>query len=443
MFTKKQLVSLIIPLLVEQVFNAVIGLADTVMVAQVGETAMSGVALVDSINTLLVNAFSAMATGGTIITSQYLGRRDVENGKTAAKQCVIVTTALATAICLLCLTFRREILRLVFGAVEQSVMDNALIYFLITAMTYPFVALCAACGATFRATRNSKLPMRVSIIMNIMNIAGNALLIFVFDMGAAGAALSTLISRIFAGAVMYIRLRDPKREVNVHNIFSSGVEWGMVKRILAIGVPTGLENSIFHIGKVLVQSIVSLLGTSSIAAASIAHNAAVVADMPGQAIGLAMMTVVGQCIGANKQDQAKRYAVGLTALSEGSILCVGAVMLVFLRPIIGIFGVAQETVEIARGLVICTVVGLMTVWPLGFTLPHALRAAGDVKFAMCISVISMWVFRVGLGYVLAIPVGVGALGIWLGMIMDWAFRATVFVFRYRSGRWLRHNMIKA
>jgi len=443
MFTKKQLTALIVPLIAEQVLTSIIGMADTVMVAQVGEEAMSGVALVDSINVLLINIFAAMATGGTIVTSQYLGRGDAESARASARHGVLATGTLALGVCLLCLLFRREILSLVFGRAEQSVMDNALVYFLITAMAYPFIALFGVGSAIFRATGNAKLPMAVSLAMNLINITGNALLIFVFHLGAAGAALATLISRVFAGTLVFLRLRNPALTVNVRGLLRSPFDWSMVRRILQIGIPTGLENGIFQIGKVLVQSIVSLLGTSAIAAVAVANHIASIVGMPGQAIGLGLMTVAGHCVGAGKYDQARRYAVGFTGLSQASCIVLNTIILLLLGPIIGIFGVTAETAQIARSLAVCTALGSMTIWPTAFTLPNALRAAGDVKFTMVVAVFSMWAFRVGLGYVLAVPVGLGAIGIWYGMIVDWIFRVICYFTRFRGERWTRHKVLEA
>lgn len=441
LFTKKQLTSLLIPLIMEQIFTSVIGMADSVMVAQVGESAMSGVSLVDSVNILLINIFAALATGGTIITSQYLGRKDLENARASARQGILATVSLAGIICIFCLFFRRGILSFIFGAVEQSVMENALVYFLITAMAYPFIALFGSCSAIFRATGNAKLPMRVSLIMNVINVCGNAVLIFVFNMGAAGAALATLASRIFAGVTMYIKLCSPELDVNVRGLFSQGFDWKMIRRILGIGIPNGIENGIFQVGKVLVQSILSMLGTNSIAAGAIAHHAATVIVMPGQAIGLGLVTVGGQCVGAGKYDQARRYAVGFTGLCEASILVIGAALLIFMNAIISIFGVTAETAEIARSLISCTVIGAMILWPLAFTLPNILRASGDVRFTMVISVFSMWAFRIGLGYILAVPLDIGAPGIWYGMMVDWVFRTAAYVLRFAGEKWTRHRVL--
>ncbi|HHU22951.1 MAG TPA: MATE family efflux transporter [Clostridiales bacterium] len=443
LFTSKQIKALLIPLIIEQVLSATIGIIDTIMVAQVGEHAMSGVSLVDSINMLLINVFAALATGGTIVTSQYLGGQRIKNARFSAQQAYLICVALAAAIMGLCLGFRRGILSAIYGSIDKDVMDSAVSYFLFTAISYPFIAQFVTCSALFRVMGNARLPMRVSIVMNLINVVGNAIFIFVFNMGAAGAALSTLISRIFGGMLLTFRLLDPDLQVNLAGIWPIKLDIKMIKNILSIGIPNGIENGIFQIGKVLVQSIVSSFGTIGIAAAAVAHSLSSIAIMPGMAIGIGLVAVAGQCVGAGKYDQARRYAVGFTGLSMASITFINIFIFLFMRPIISAYGVPDDTALLARSLILCTLLGTSVIWPLGFTLPNALRAAGDAKYTMFVAVFSMWAFRVGLGYVLSTVCKLGVIGIWYAMVADWVFRTLFYVGRFLTDRWTNRSILLA
>ena len=441
MFGRKQLTALLIPLIIEQVLSATIGIADTIMVAQVGEHAMSGVALVDAINILLINIFAALSTGGTVITAQYIGRKQRESACKSACQAMIVTVALSTIVTIIFLCFRGGLLRLIYGAVDQNVMDSALIYFLLTALSYPFIASFNTCAAIFRAVGDARRPMVISVGMNILNLIGNAVFIFVFGMGAAGAALATLISRIVGAAVIFVMLYSPRPEVNIRGLFPLKPDFPMIKCILHIGIPTGFENGIFQIGKVLVQSIITGFGTVGIAAASVANSVASFSAMPGIAIGIGLVTVSGQCVGAQKLDQARRYTVGFTAVSAVIAGVLNILLFFFCDPCIALFDVTSETAALSKQLIFSTLIANTLFWPPAFVLPNALRAAGDVRFTMIVAVVSMWVFRVLLGYIFAVPLGFGVLGVWYGMVADWIARAAAYIGRYLSGRWTAHKVL--
>ncbi|MGI5935433.1 MAG: MATE family efflux transporter [Oscillospiraceae bacterium] len=443
LFTSKQIKALLIPLIIEQVLSATIGILDTIMVAQVGEHAMSGVSLVDSINMLLINVFAALTNGGTIVTSQYLGGQRIQKARFSARQAYLICVALASVIMALCLGFRRGILGAIYGSIEKDVMDSAVSYFLFTAISYPFIAQFGTCSALYRIMGNARLPMRVSIVMNLMNVAGNAVFIYVFNMGAAGAALATLISRIFGGTLLTFRLLNPDLQINLSGIWPIKIDIPMIKNILSIGIPNGIENGIFQIGKVLVQSIVSGFGTAGIAAAAVSNSLSSIAIMPGMAIGMGLVTVAGQCVGAGKYDQARRYTVGFTGLSMASITFINIFIFLFMRPIISAYGVGNDTAQLARSLILCTIFGTSLVWPFGFTLPNALRAAGDANFTMLVAVFSMWAFRVGLGYIFSRVFNLGVIGIWYGMIVDWLFRSLLYVGRFLTDRWTNRSILSA
>ena len=266
LFTNKQLWALLVPVVVEQILNSLMGTADTMMVSNVGSAAISAVSLVDSINVLVIQVFAALAAGGTIICSQYMGQKNTKNATDAAKQLIFIITAIAVVLTVVCVVFQIPLLHLIFGKVEAEVMINSEIYFLYTALSFPFIAVFNAGSSVFRAQENTRLPMTISVISNIMNIVGNAILIFGFHMGVAGAALSTLISRIFCAIVVMYFLRSPKEEICVRDYTKIRPDRHKIKMILALGIPTGIENGMFQFGKLAIQSTVSTLGTAAIAA---------------------------------------------------------------------------------------------------------------------------------------------------------------------------------
>lgn len=435
MFTRKDLIKLIIPLIIEQILVVTVGMADGVMVARVGEAAVSGVSLVDSINVLLIGLFGAMATGGAVVSAQFLGHKEEKNACLSGEQVIASNLLLSIAVMLITFLSRNLILDALYGGVEADVMENARIYFFYSAMSYPFIAVYNACAALFRSMGNSKITMKISVFMNLINIVGNAILIYGFHMGVAGAAIATLASRIFAAFTLFLLLQNKKLPIHIENLKSFRINVPLIKRILKIGVPNGLENSVFQVGKILVQGIIAGLGTSAITANSIAGNIGGYGVLPGSAIGLALITVVGQCVGAGDYDAVKHYTRKLMKIAY---LIMGAlnIIIIFLIPLIlKLYNVSNDTAVIASELMIyhCLLAALF--WPTSFALPNALRAASDVKYTMWISLISMWIWRIGFSYVLTLIFDLGVLGIWIAMTIDWLFRSVCFIVRFHKEKY--------
>ena len=433
MFDRKSLSKLIFPLVVEQLLAVTIGMADTVMVASVGEAAVSGISLVDSINILLINIFSALATGGAIISSQYLGKNDDESACTAAKQLVYAITAMSSVIMVLCLVARIPLLNLIFGKVEPLVMKNAQTYFWLSALSYPFLGIYNAGAALFRAMGNSKVSMFTSILMNVVNITGNAILIFGFNMGVAGAATATLVSRILGAVIMLVLLKNKNGRIHIERLFKPELKLYMIKNILRIGVPNGLEGGMFQVGKILVQGLIASFGTVAIAANAVANNVAMIAQIPGAAIGLALITVVGQCVGAGEYKQAQKYILKLTGVSYVTMGVLNVLLFICLKPAIAVFRLTTATSELAYTVMVFQRVFSLLFWSASFVVPNGLRAASDVKFTMTVSVLSMWIFRIGFSYLLAPYMGL--LGVWVAMWIDWIVRIIFFAIRIKSGKW--------
>lgn len=441
LFDKRQLVLLIYPLIIEQILAITVGMVDTMMISYAGEAAMSGVSLVDMINLLLISIFAAVATGGAVVVSQYLGHKDRDRACHAASELITVSTLISVLFSVASIVWREPILKLLFGQVEADVMEAALIYFLISAFSFPFLAIFNACAAIYRSMGNSKISMQISAGMNIFNAIGNAILIFGFKMGAAGAALSTLAARVLAAMVMFVLLLNKNNEVFITPKRMLRLNREMVGRILYIAVPNGIENGLFHLGRVLVVSIISLFGTAQIAANAVANNLDSMGCIAGQAMNLAMITVVGRCMGAGEKEQAVYYTKKLWKWTYVMMFVTNFVLLVALPWILNWYTLPEEAYRYAFILVWIHNCFAIFMWPTSFTMSNALRAAGDVKYTMIVAIFSMCAFRLLFSVILGIYYDMGAISVWIAMILDWIFRVIMYVWRFRSGKWLTFKVI--
>lgn len=434
-FSDKALVTLIIPLIIEQFLSVAVGLADSMMVASVGEAAVSAVSLVDSVNVLLIFALNALATGGAVVCGQFLGRRDLEKARDAAYQLLVFVVLLALGVTALLYIGKSLVLGGLFGQIEEDVEAYANTYFMIVEASIPFMALYSAGAAIFRVMGNSSISMKISILMNIINVGGNALLIFGFGMGVEGVAIPTIISRAAASAAVIILLLNPELDVHLARGQKYRYNGGMVKRILRVGVPSSIEGSLFQLGKVMLLSLVSTFGTASIAANAIANSVGVIQNLAASSIGMAMITVVSQCVGAMDFEHARFYTKKLMKWAYG-LACVWNLFLFTVQPVIvGLYNVSDEASRMA--MIILWLHGAIGIvlWPAAFTLPQALKGSGDTSYVMVVAVLSMWIFRIGCGYLFAQMLGMGVIGTWLAMFVDWVFRAAFYVWRYIGDKW--------
>lgn len=441
LFSKKELKKLIVPLIVEQILAISIGLFDTLMVSSCGEAAVSGVSLVDSISVLLIQIMSALATGGAVVCSQYIGKKMPERAKLSAGQLMFIMLLCSGTMMLIVLFSYRFLLRMIFGQIDADVMANAEIYFVISAISYPFLGMYNAGAALFRSIGNSKISMYTSLVMNVINIGGNALLIFGFHMGVLGAAVATLTARIVSALVMIVLLCKKDNPLCILTPGCMKPQKDVIGKILKIGIPSGIENGMFHIGKLLVSSLTATFGTAAIAANAVANSVAGFANIPGVAIGLAMVTVIGRCIGAGEKDQAKYYSRKLLFMAYIGMLLSNTTLFLLARPLVSCFALSAEAAAMAVQLLTSFAVCAALIWPLSFALPNILRAAGDAKYTMSVSVFSMWVFRVASSYFFAGTLKMGVLGVWIGMYVDWVFRSALFVIRYKRGKWLEKRVV--
>lgn len=435
LFDNKALRALILPLIIEQLLAVLVGMADSIMVASVGEAAVSGVSLVDNIMVLFINLFAALATGGAVIAGQYLGQKNEKQSCRAATQLVWFTTIMAVLIMALIYCGKWFILHVVFGKIDAEVMGHANTYLLIVTASVPFIALYNAGAAIFRIMGNSRVSMQVSMIMNVINVCGNAILIFGFHRGTEGVAIPTLVSRITAAVLIVVLLCRQNMPIHIDKSLRYRPEWTMIKRILGIGIPNGMENAMFQLGKIIVLSLVSTFGTYAIAANAVCNVVAGFQILPGMAINLAITAVIARCIGAGEHGQAEYYTKKLLKLVYISIWAINLIILALVPAILWAYNLSDVTAQTARGIMYFHAASASLIWPVAFSLPATLRAAGDAKVTMVIALVTMWLFRIVFSYVLGGYFGLGVLGVWIAMVIDWVVRAICMALRYKSGKW--------
>lgn len=428
---------LILPLIMEQLLAILVGMLDTVMISGVGEAAVSGVSLVDNINILVINIFAALATGGAVVAGHALGQKNREQAEKSAWQMVLFLLYSSAAMTVILLALHKTILRAVFGQVEEAVMSSAVTYLIITGLSICPLALYNGCAALFRAMGDSRTTMYISLLMNLLNLVGNAILIFVFEMGVAGAAISTLIARTVSAVLIFKLMFDEKKDISFKGCLTLRMDFPQVKKILYIGIPNGLENSLFQLGKILLLSLVSTFGTSAIAANAVCGTITNFNILPGMAINMALLSVASYCIGAGDFGQTRYYTKKLMRLTWLCMSAVSLVMMIGAPFFLKIYHLTPETGTLAVQVIRFHAVMCMVAWVASFTLPNTLRAAGDVMWTMVIAIVSMWVFRIGTAYFFSNVFHLGLIGIWIAMTIDWTFRGVCYEIRYCRGKWER------
>ncbi|MBQ1194594.1 MAG: MATE family efflux transporter [Lachnospiraceae bacterium] len=441
LYSNLDLRKLLIPIIIEQLLSSLMGTADTMMVSNIGAAAISAVSLVDSINILVIQALSALSAGGAILCSQYLGSHNKKEANRSAQQVLFVMVFLSVILSAFCLIFRDPLLSLIFGKVEPDVMSNSQIYFLLTLLSFPFIGIYDAGASIMRSQNNSRNPMIISVISNFLNIGGNAILIFGFGLGVRGAAISTLVSRIFCAVVVMWQLRNNNAPICITNYFSIRPDWSLIKKILFIGIPSGIENSMFQFGKLAIQSTVSTLGTVAIAAQAMTNILENLNGIAAIGIGIGLMTVVGQCLGAGRKDEAIYYIKKLSWLAEAVVITSCLLVFVLTKPITILAGMEPASAKLCLSMITFITIVKPISWVISFIPAYGMRAAGDVKFSMITSCCTMWLCRVSLCVYLCRVWGFGPIAVWIGMFSDWTLRAIVFGIRFHSRKWLNHHVI--
>lgn len=441
LFTDKSIWLLLLPIILEQFLNTFMGMADTVMVSNVGEVAVSAVSLVDSINNLIIQVFSAMAAGATIVCSQQIGKGDLPGANDTARQVFLSLLVISSVLLGVCVWIKRPLLALVFGAIDDDVMQEALKYFTITAISYPFLALTNAGGSLFRASGNTRFPMIVSVASNAVNVAGNAYLIFVLKMGVVGAALATLFSRVVNTVVLYIALSRDRQAITLNHYLKIRPNFALIGTILAIGIPSGIENGMFQFGKLAIQSTVSTLGTTAMSAQAIAIVLELLSAYGGMGVTIGIMTIVGQTIGAGRREEAKYYIVRLCLFGEIAIAFSCLLVFALSKPIIALAGLEGASAALCYDIIRFLTVTKILFWIPSFCISSGMRAAGDVRFSMTVSTLTMWLCRVALSVILVRVFHMGLIAVWIGMSADWLVRGIVFFRRFLGGKWLKKAVV--
>lgn len=443
MFSNKDLCRLILPMIMEQMLAVLVGLADTIMVACVGEAAVASVSLVDNINILLIGVFAALATGGAVVAGQFLGHGDKGKACKAGEQLIIFMAGFSLIIMLLLYACKWFVLHVVFGKIEPQVMEYADTYLMIVTASIPFIALYNCGAALFRVQGNSMVSMLVSLLMNAVNVAGNAILILGFHRGVEGVAIPTLVSRMVAAVIIIILLRRQSLVIHLSRPFRFRPDWNMIRRILQIGIPNGVENSMFQLGKLVLLSLISSFGTVAITANAVSNSVAAFAILPGQSVGMALVTVVSQCVGAGDYGQVRYYTKKLHIVTYAAMTLTNAVIVAVIPLISLAYQLSEDTAAVAAQILLFHSICAIIIWPLSFTLPNTLRAAGDAKYTMIVSLLSMWFCRIVLGFLFGKYMGMGLFGVWVAMIFDWVVRSIFFMARYLHGKWEQRGIFTA
>ena len=435
LYTNKDLKKLIIPLVFEQLLAILVGMVDTIMIAGVGEAAVSGVSLVDTINILVINLTASLATGGAVVAGHFLGQKDGKNAGRVAWQLVLFSIWMSAVVTIVFLAAHKPLLQVIFGQVEPAVMESAATYLIITAISICPLAIYNSCAALFRAMSDSRTTMLIAIAMNLINVAGNAILIYGAKIGVAGAAIATTLSRTAAAVIIMVLFFHTDRVISFKGQATWRMDFKLIKKILYIGVPNGLENSLFQLGKILLLSLISTFGTCSIAANAVCNTLAGFNILPGQAINMALLSVVSVCVGAGDYGQARYYTRKLVRMAMAALAGISGILIVFAPLIMKIYHLTPQTEELAIQVIRWHATLAIFFWVPSFTVPNTLRAAGDVVWTMLIAIASMWTFRIVFAYIFSNYFDGGLIGVWIAMTIDWAFRSLCYCLRYRGHKW--------
>ena len=441
LFSNKALFYLFIPLLIEQALEFFVGLADSIMVASLGEAAISGVSLVDFLMQLLIFSFSALATGGAVIAGQYLGDKNIDKARDASNQLIWFSAISSSFFMLIVLFARHFLITVLFGQIEADVWNTANMYLLIVALSIPFIAIYNSGAAIFRTTNNAFLPMQVMFICDILNIIGNAFCIYYLEWGVEGVAIPTVIARFLAAIILLYFIMDENYPLHIKRTLRHKFDWLLLKNVLNVGIPYGIENGLFQLGRILVLSLVSTFGTMAIAANSVGYAIAVFSVLPGFAINLGLTAVISRCVGADDYEQAKYYNKKCILIVFISHIIINVIIFALLPFLLDIYGLSAKTAQMAFEMIVWHGIFAIIIWPIAFTLPATFRGAGDSKSVMYISLAVMFTCRIALSYVIADWLGIGVFGTWIAMFIDWYVRAALYIYRYFSDKWTEYRTV--
>lgn len=441
LFTNKDLKRLIVPLFLEQFLAILVGLADTFVISFVGEAAVSGVSLVNSFNTIFIYLFTALATGGAVIVSQYIGGKKEEMAGESASQLLMISTLFSIVMTIAVLFFGDSFMGLLFGRVEREVMDACLVYLRISAFSYPALAVYNAGAALYRSIGKTSITMYIAVVSNIINVIGNIVCVFVFHMGVAGVAYPSFVARVFSAVAVTMFCLGKENGVYYRRRWVFHWNLGLLKRILGIAVPNGVEQGIFQFVKVALSSVVALFGTYQIAANGIAQSIWSLAALVCVTMGPVFITVIGQCMGSGDAGQAEYYFRKLLKITL-LISVVWNVVIFALTPVaMQFYDVAWETKRLTIVLVLIHNIFNCIAFPFADPLGKGLRAAGDVRFTTVVSIATTMGARLLFSILFGIVLHMGVIGIASAMCLDWCIRAVIFYIRFKEGKWQRFKLI--
>lgn len=437
----KQIIAIIIPIFVDQAFIILMSLLNTAMISSSGVAAVSAVSMVDSLNIFLVNVFVAVATGGTVIVAQYKGSGNQEMVSKAAAQAISAVAILSLSISAFVIVFHTPTLNLLFGNAEAEIFENARIFLIGSCISYPFIAIFQAVSGVLRGVAETKACLGLSLIMNLTYLGLNVLFITVFDMGVIGLVISMISARVLGMVVSLVYLLKYNQTLRFKIKNALKLNFSILKKIMFIGLPFAAEQMFFNGGKLLTQTFIVQLGTVAITVNAISGSISLLFQIGGSALSIAVVTVVGQCIGRREIEDARKFIKSFIGLSTVFFVVVTAIIMPLFPFIVRLFSPPEEMIPTIFSLMVLIAIAQPILWSLSFVMPSALRAAGDSKFTSMSSLLSMWLFRVILGYILGITLHLGIMGVWVAMVSEWSIRGFVFAWRFKGDKWYRHKLI--
>jgi len=451
---RKDVMDLSLPIVAEQAFVMIMGVVNTIMAGHLGKEAVSAIGMVDSINNIFIAFFSALAVGVTVVIAQYSGQSNYRKANDTVFHGIVSSVIISVLITMLIYIFRAGIVKLLYGSADQGVLDNAYTYLNITLLTYPLIAATSISSGVLRGVGDTKTPMKISIIMNILNVILSYSLIYGINisnshfsigtpaLGVKGAALGIAIARTIGAFLSLYTLISGSKMVKLSVSRNFKVDFDILRSIFGVGLPASIESLLFNFGRLITQVFIVGLGTASIAGNYVANSVFGLLTIPGNALCLSATTMVGQSMGRGESNEAKSTLLYLTKIASFCMLLISALAFPFARILASLYTNDTEVITIAASLIRTAAFSLPIFWPLSFILPSGLKGAGDAKYTMVIAIFSMWVFRIGTGYILCVSAGLGVMGVWFGMYIDWVVRTIFFYGRLQGEKWKNKVVIK-
>lgn len=440
MFDRKKVVRLFIPVFIETMSVSLLGMLSGIMVSSVGEDAMSAVSIVETLNAVVMNIFIAISAGVTVKVSQYMGSHRMEDARHVSEQSILLSALVGAAIGGIIIVFGNPILGFLFGEANANIKAYAISYLIACAASYASYAVFSTCNCVFRGVGDYKITLFLGILINVLHATASAILIFKFHLGVLGVGISLIISRTICGILGYWILRRGTNFIRIKSVWTR-LEGNVIKAVLRISIPSAIDSVVFNGGRLLVQIFIVAAGSVALAANAVANNVANLLLIPGNAVATMAVTIVGQNFGARDAKATRRSIWGTTIFSAALELITCILAFVFLNPLIGLYHPTSPVAAQTRELLLLVIICYPLLWSISFVTAAGLRATGDVKYTTIVSVSSMWIARVLVGWILSVKLGMGVMGVWYTMILDWIMRGIFYALRTASSKWERFDRI--